>query len=536
MILDRSVSKDFFGRENMLELLCRTVANAKTGTAGSVLLSGKHGIGKTRLLANLYNLIFERRTAVPFLYTVSRSFVSAEDFADDYLGSFILQCLAFQGKDAAVLSGIYSLEDLRERAKESGAQWIVDIIDGYMKGREEGGAARIVLNAVSAPYRSYQATGVPVVVMIDDLHKIRKFCEFKGDEINSGFWTLFEGPISSMHVPHIFSSLPHEIEKVYFEEALMTDRIEMIDLPGLDEENSIKLFTAICENYGLKLEIEPADLVGRFGGNPFYIKNFLQAARHAGGVLSKDVFERTYYNEITKGTIYKYWTFHLKKYVQRSDMRKPSLSFLYGLCADNKDETLPLEQDIFEYISGILHDSGSVETGFSKIMPADEVLRDILKELYQREVRSGSPDMVKGSMIGNEVVSAKESGPASFIITVPADPRAGLVAIKSFEQIARNYNIPLKDMGKLQLAMADLFSNVLAEDASVEYFKLQVRYMENLCSIEITTPQKDLVLTGQDSARIRAYIDDLKVGDIEGGTMITLVKEIKEDVVPPEGD
>lgn len=536
MILDKSVSKNFFGRKNLLEVLFRTVADAKDGKAGSIFLSGKRGVGKTKLLANLYNLIFKRQDSVPFLYTVKRSFVSAEDFANDYLGSFIQQGLAFQGKDPAVLSGIYSLEELRDGAKEFGAQWAVDIIDDYMKVRAEGGEAKIVLNAVSAPYRSYQITGVPVVVMIDDLHKIRRFCELKGNDITLGFCMPFESSIRSLHVPHIFSGVSHEIEKIYFEETLMADQIEMIDLPCLDKENSLKLFRATCEMYGLKVEIEPADFVGTFGGNPFYIKNFLQAVRHAGGVLSKDVFRQTYYNEITRGKTYKYWTFLLKGYVRRLDLRKPSLKFLYGLCGDNRDDSLQLEQNIFERISEILHDSGSVETGFSETMPADEILKDIIKVLYRREVQDESPDMVRKSILGNEVERIKEIDPASFIITIPATPKAGLVAIKLFEQIARNYNIPLKAMGKLQLAMADLFSNVLAEDTSAENFKLQVKCIDNSFLVEISISQKDLVLTEQDSTRIRAYLDDLKIENIEDGTMITLVKKIREDIIPPSGD
>jgi len=529
MILDKSVSKNFFGRENLLEVLYMTVSSAKDGGAESVLLSGKRGIGKTKLLANLYNLVSERRDGVlPFFYKVKKSLISQEDFANDYLGSFILQGLAFHGRES-VLSGIYSLEDLREDAKESGAQWVVDIINEYFKVREEGGEAKILYYAVSAPYRSYQITGVPVLVMIDDIHKVRKLCEIKGNEINSSFLAPFEDSIRSLHVPHIFSGLPHEIEKVFFEDNISGDHFEMIDLPGLNRQDSVKLFTSLCEMYGLKVELEPVDFVGTFGGNPFYIKNFLQAARQTGKILSRDVFQRTYYNEITIGKTYKYWTFLLKKHVRQLDLRKPSLGFLYGLCCENEDDPssgtaeLPfLDQKVFERITGHLHDSGSLETGFSETRLIDDVLGDIIKGLYQKEVLHESADKFRESIVGNESIQVKESGTASFAIAVPADPKAGLVVIKSFEQIAKNNNIPLKSMRKLQFAMADLFSNVLAGDASTENFKLRVNCTENSFSVEITTPQKDLVLTEQDSSRIGAYLDDLKIENIEDCTIITL--------------
>ena len=544
MILDKSVTKNFFGRENLLEVLYRTVSSAKNGGAGSILLSGKRGVGKTKLLANVHNRVFETKESIPFLYTARRSFVSAEDFANDYLADFILQSLLFLGKDPAALSGIYSLDELKEAAREFGARWIADIVNDYIDVRANGGEAKIVYTAVSAPYRSYQATGVPVVVMIDDLHKIKNFCEPKANDINSGFWTLFEDSISSMHVPHIVSGVPHEIEKVYFEETLMEDQLEIMDLPGLDDESAVKLFRAMSEIYGLKVELEPADFVGRFGGNPLYIKYFLQAARHAGGTLSQDVFQQIYDNEITMGKTYRYWVFLLKKYVRPLDLRKPSLGFLNTLCADNNDpgpsEQISLEQDMLERIMGLLHDSGSIVTGFSETLPADEVLRDIVKGLCRREVRHETPDKVRELIAGNEGSESNESqaddnSDAVLIITIPADPRAGLVAIKSVEQVAMNNNIPLKVMGKLQLAMADLFANVLSEDASVESYTLQVKSADNLFYVEIATSQKNIVLVEQDTSRIGAYLDDLKVENIEGGTVITLVKEIKEDAAPPAG-
>ena len=543
MILDKSVTKNFFGRENILEILSRTIADAKDGRAGSVLLSGKPGIGKTKLLANLHNRLFEQRDVIPFFYAPKRSLVSTEDFANDYLVSFILQSLTFMGKETADLSDIYSLEELKEAAREFGARWIADIINEYKAVREEGIEAKIVYNAVSAPYRSYQVTGVPVVVVIDDLHNIRAFCEPKANEMNSGFWTLFEGSIRSMNIPHIFSGVPHEIEKVYFDDTLMADQLEIIDLPALDEKSSVKLFNATSEMLGLKVDLEPSDFVGKFGGNPLYIKNFLQAARHSCGVLSEDVFQDIYDNEVTVGKTYRYWVFLLKKYVRPLDLRKPSLSFLNTLCGDNDDDsssdtlkTPLLEPDLLEHVAGLLHDSGSIETGFSETRPADDVLGDIIKGLYQKEVMKGAPDKVSELIVANKSEPVKECSASSFIITVPADPKAGLVAIKSLEQIAINYNIPFTEMRKLQLAMADLFSNVLAGDASVESFKLWVTYTENSFSIEITTPQKDLVLSEQDSSRIGAYLDDLKVKNVEDGTVLTLVTETKEDADLPEGD
>lgn len=534
MIIDSSVSKNFFGREVLLEALYGTCSNAKNGAAESVLLSGKRGIGKTKFLMNFYNLVFQRHDGVvPFFYTARKYFASAEGFANDYIGSFVLQGLAFQGNEPAVLSNIYSLEELREGAKEFGAQWAVDIIEGYLKVREEGVDTRTVFNALSAPYRSFGITGLPVIVIIDDISRIRKFCEPKGNDIASDFWMPFADSIRSMRVPHIFSGVPHGIEKVYFEETLMADHFEMMDLPGLDEADSLRLFRAVCDMYGMKIEIEPADFAGKFGGNPLYIKNFLQAARNEGDILSKEVFERTYYNEITRGMTYRYWTFFLKNHIHRPDLRKHSLKYLYSLSCGDPERSTDIEPDMTELISGLLHDCGSLETGFSETVPADNVLKDIITELYRKEIGEPAPSGPDGSYAESEEAAVAEGCGAPYVITIPADPKAGLVAIKSLEEIAKNYNIPLEDIGKMQLAMADLFSNVLTGDAFTDSCTLGVKTGDNLFLVDITTSQKDFVISEQDSARIMAYVDDLRVDGTGEGAVITLGKAIKADAAPP---
>jgi hypothetical protein len=372
---------------------------------------------------------------------------------------------------------------------------------------------------------------MPVVVMIDDFQKIRRFSELNTDESNVNFWTPFKDSIRSHHVPHIFSGVPQVIEKILFGEALLGDSLEMIDLPGLEREDSVKLFKALCEVSGLKVEIEPAAFVDRFSGNPSYIKNFVQAARHAGGgVLSKEIFQRAYQNEVTVGRTYKYWTFILKTYVRQLGLRKPSLKFLYSFCSDGKDE-LP-EEDMLESILELLHDSGCIETGFSETVLADEVLKDIIKSLYLREIENEHPDRVRELLPEKKRGEVKESGPASFTMAIPVDRKAGLVAIKTLEQVARSHNVPLKSIEKLQLAMADLFSNFLVLESIGDSFILRINCGEGSFSVEIKTPQEDLSLSEKDTKRISAYVDDLKIENAEDGALITLTRGISEDIVP----
>ena len=103
------------------------------------------------------------------------------------------------------------------------------------------------LFAVSAPGRSHQNTGIPVVVMIDDFHKIRAFCKNNADEINNDFWVFYENVIQSMYTPHIFTGLEAELNEMFFEETSFGDLLEVIKLSGIDTGNSLKLFSSLCD-------------------------------------------------------------------------------------------------------------------------------------------------------------------------------------------------------------------------------------------------------------------------------------------------
>lgn len=99
MLFSALSGKDFTGRSHELESLYGISSEIKDGTATGIFLSGQHGIGKTELLRQLFNLLFEKQTEiVPFFYTVSPAFISVYDFSTDYLNRFIRQWIAFQKK------------------------------------------------------------------------------------------------------------------------------------------------------------------------------------------------------------------------------------------------------------------------------------------------------------------------------------------------------------------------------------------------------------------------------------------------------
>ncbi len=274
------------------------------------------------------------------------------------------------------------------------------------------------------------------------------------------------------------------------------------------------------------------DFIDIFAGNPFYIKSFLQATRQTGRTLSEDDLWQVYIREVTSGKTYQYWTSLLKTYVSQFQLRKPSLKFLYHLCRNSADtffsgpsELLPVELEELEHIVNLLHIAGIVEIGFSEIKLAeDEILIDVIKGLYYREIQKESLNDIKEIIIGEKHRRVKGVSP-SFDITIPAASKAEFAVVKSLEQIAQHFNIPLDATAQLQIALIELFENILAKDEFVDNYSLKFKLEEKTFAVEIKTSQKDFVLSDADSERIRQYIDDIKVERIIDGTKITLLKE-----------
>ncbi|MDH4027827.1 MAG: hypothetical protein OEU95_03215, partial [Nitrospirota bacterium] len=453
---------------------------------------------------------------------------------------FILQRLAFRKKDLSMTdTGLYALDDLAGLAKESGALWAVELIEGFLRIRSESDPVNLFLFAVSVPYRSYQVTGRPVLVMLDDFHKIRKFCELNAAEGDRTFWTLFGKAAGSQHVPHIFSGLDAELDRMFFEDTSFGDRLEIINVPGLNREDSLELFRSLCGAYGLETWDGLSGLIDVFGGNPSYIRNFISAARQAGRVINEEDFWLIYLNEVLRGKTYKYWESILKKHVPQYNLRKPSLRFLYHLSGDNAAVSFDNPGELFPdghedlRIMDLLHGSGAIMPGFSEVRLAeDEVMADVIKGLYCREILKEPHDRIREVILGDRLQYEKNAGTRSFDITIPAEPKAELIAVRSLEEIARHFNVPLEATGQMQIALVELIANVLARcGPSAGGHHLRFGLNDRTFYIEITTASKECVLTDENYRYIGEYLDDIMVESLASGTKITFNKELVEDIV-----
>jgi hypothetical protein len=539
----QGTSKIFFGRDNELEILKNIHVSAKSGNATGIFLSGRNGIGKTELLRQAFNHLFANQdNAIPFFYTIKTAFTSVENFSKDYFCTFIVQSLAFLKKDFSTIDAcIYSLEDVAQLAEESGVKWIVDIMNNFLQMKKDDDPLSLFRFAISAPYRSYHNTGTPVIVIIDDFHKMRKFCEINIPDNNMNCWMLFESSVKSPYTPHIFSGCQAELNKMFFEDTSFGEYLDLLNLTGLDQDDSSRLFTTFCEIFKLNVKDELIDNISLFNGNPFYMKNFIHAARQASRTLSEENFWLIYLSEITKGKTFMYWTSILKTYIPHLDLRKPSLMLLYNLYRDrsgnilsNLADKLSITQQDLESIIGLLHISGTFEPGFSELEPADDnILVDFIRGLYLREIENQPWEKIKDVIIGEKPHFIRHDRLPSFDLNIPANTKAEFVAVRTIEYVADNFNIPREIIGQLQIALSELFANVIGTAGNgFDNYHMSFKLIENNFSAEILIPQKDFALSDSDKNRIRAYLDDLKVEGSNNATKIIFLKEIMKDLTP----
>ncbi|MEW6602876.1 MAG: hypothetical protein AB1499_18025, partial [Nitrospirota bacterium] len=338
--------------------------------------------------------------------------------------------------------------------------------------------------------------------------------------------------------PHIIAGFKAELHRMFFEETSFGEHLEIMSLGGISRHDSLGLFRALCEKYSVSCEADVSVLLDLSGGNPFYIKSLVQAARQTARSLSLEDFWDIYIREITRGKIHTYWTSILKSYIMRFELRKPTLNLLFKLCENGTDdvsglsEALPIVKEDIDFILGLLHTAGIVETGFSALELVDDlILIDLIKGLYHREIERQPWDIIKGVLLENKRETVSMERIPAFDLVIPAALKAGLVAVKSLEQVARYYRIPADAVGQLQVALIDLFSAVLGESiSSGEHYNLKFVMQDNVFSIETLTSRSELKFEDNVMRQIKLYVNDVRIEEAKNGTKISLIKELRKDI------
>lgn len=543
--------KDFFGRKEELADLYRRSLEVEKGSTQSVFLSGNRGVGKTELLKQLFNQLFWKQDKIaPFYYSINSAILSVSEFSRDYLMRYICQRLAFENKESSLIyrEGL-SIDGLTSILEERKAFWALEILDGYIQCHEPIDSLRIALNV---PHQSTLATGMSVVVMIDEFQRLNNF-HISGNAAPM-LAALFEMPLSFRKTPHLITGNQAEIQEMSIIGALTRIGVQPLQL-----EDAALMFSSLLDGHGIKISLEPHTLLNHLGGNPFYIKCVARAAGLSKKSEEKD-FWRTYINEISDGNIYLYWLSVLKSFFPELGKRRRVLEIanrIYhteeSLTQHRISKAFSLSERDTEVITGALYRAGFVRGEFGIFRaPEDRGLIDFIDCLYMKEIRCKSYRDIELGLL-EKAADTKCRG-TSFEMTIPMVREAELVAAQCLEQIGKNLHLDQDVIGQLQMAVIEACINAMEHSKGKDKnIYLSFNFAEDLAEISIESSGRGFVsqesgepFVGrglkEDAGRgwgiklMKNFADSVRFEKTERGTKVVLVKNLlREARINKEG-
>jgi hypothetical protein len=526
MLLKRTVTGLFLGRDGEVETLKGVASATSNGTAMGVFISGPRGIGKTELLKQLFiRLSTTQQEVIPFYYSINPAISSLRDFSGDYLTSLIRQALSFLKKDPSIMGRpVYSPDDIRPLINTPEIQWATELIDEYSGLMKRADALSVFRYAISTPIRCYLSSGRPVIVMIDDFERL------KGLE-DGDCWRYMEEFINNPYTPHIITGLDGELHEMLFERTSIGRNLELMRLKGLGREDSLGLFNSLCRINNLNV-IKPPSLVDHLNGNPLYIRRFVNIIRRHGNMLHEDHLQRIYQEEIKDGEFFVYWSSHLRRYVP-GHLRSDTLSLLYHLCSDELDGVITpdeasslVSREHLNSVFRILRVAGVLEEDFGTFrLINDRVFIDVIRSLHQ----TGASRRERPR---HRVVP--ETRRTTFEVRVPATGGYEGVVVKLLEEVGHRYGVSSEVIGKLQVALAEVLNSLFTvEGSTISGVDVRFDPEDDGLTIEVDVPEGRLYIETPDGEAslklIKGIVDDIRIERLQGLTRLTMVKRFKHN-------
>jgi anti-sigma regulatory factor (Ser/Thr protein kinase) len=534
--------KDFLGRRDEVTDLTKRVLLARGGTAQSAVLSGHRGMGRTELLKQLFSRFFWRQDGVaPFFHTVNPALLSAQAFSRSYLTQFLCQRLAYQNKEQTLLylDGI-SLADASSLAEDRGAAWASEILDQYE--RSSGDPVDALRLALNAPYRSALATGVPVVVLLDEFQRLKDI-QLEGTP-EPRLVALFEEPMSSGKTPHLITGNSPELQ-----EMTVSSGLERIPLPPLGPESMSVKAQALLSAQGIEGAV-PSLLLRHLGGNPFFLTCVVKAACAKHSPEDKD-FWNAYIREIREGALFTSRSAILKSFFPDMTMRKSALAAAYMI----SHATEPLSSKRIAKSLGLtdiearqtlqaLYLAGFIRGEFGVLRAAeDRVVRDIIEGLYLKEILAKSAQQQEKHFL-DTLLPKQESSSVRYDMTIPMVGESELVVAQCLEQIGKNLHLDEEVIGQLQIAVIEACINAIEYGKGTDdTVRIAVAADRDRLSVSIDSAGPEFIMqetgepfTNQAAAKassrgwgiklMKRFADEVTFERIPGGTRTVLIKKL----------
>lgn len=399
-ILGRVTQHDFVGRE---EELNRILAHAEPANTGrGLLLLMEPSAGVSELLRQAYDQIFNQRSEViPIYFAFTRNETTAVSAAIEFLNTFLQQYIAYRRDDPVVSHATLTLQDLVELAPPADLEWIEQLVDSYTRLRFSNDDKALVRFCLGAPQRIPADRGRPLV-MLDgaQLAEYLNGVVVLGTEVlrmfgNGGFTFVLAG-------------LRRQILAAAHEAKCNFEFLDIFRLRQLDPTQAASLVEHVAHRQQVTISEAARDLmVQQFGGNPFFISIYLQAARAKNLSLNSYLdCERLYVDELLGGHLHRHFAELLEEISPRLDTRHLLIRLLWEAAA-GEDQT------------------SSFEVWRKRLHVAASDLQEILHRLHVQEFINWNEGIVEA---GGGPQPWKDYLKVRYRLDVLNDPRALVVA------------------------------------------------------------------------------------------------------------
>ena len=332
-VFGRVPRHDFIGRTSEFE---RVVEQASSANAGrGLLLLMEPAAGVSELLRQSYDYLFNRRSEViPIYFAFTRHETTAVSAAIEFLNSFLQQYIAFSRNEPALCHSTLTLQDLVELAPPTDLAWIDQLVQTYSRVRFSNDNKELVRFCLSAPQRVPPRAGRPFV-MLDGA----QLAEDMNGSVVLGpeLLRVFSRSGSSF----VLAGLRRQVLNAAREAECNFESLDMLRLQQLSTEEAHLLVDHVALRQQVPTSREVRDLlVQQFGGSPFFISSFLQAAREKNTALVSYLdCERLYVDELLGGHLRHYFDDLLEEMAPTLELRLALIRVLWEAVTSNEELT-----------------------------------------------------------------------------------------------------------------------------------------------------------------------------------------------------
>jgi serine/threonine-protein kinase RsbW len=389
-VLGRVAPPDFVGRTEELD---RIMAHAAPANAGrGLLLLMEPSAGVSELLRQAYDRIFNQRSdVVPIYFAFTRNETTAVSAAIEFLNTFLQQYIAYRRDEPFVSHATLTLPELLELAPPADHEWIEQLVDSYTRLRFSNDDKALVRFCLGAPQRIPAGRGRPLI-MLDGA----QLAEYLNGVVVLGTEVL--RVFSRGGFSFVLAGLRRQILEAAHDAECNFELLDFLRLQRLGANEARSLVEHVAERQHVVTSEAARDLlVQQFGGSPFFINIFLQAAREKRVALNSYLdCERLYVDELFGGHLHRHFADVLEETSPRLETRHLLIRLLWEAAAGEDQSSsfdvwrkrLHMSADELQEVLHRLHvqefvnwDGTSVEAG-----SGPQAWKDYLKIRYRLDV------------------------------------------------------------------------------------------------------------------------------------------------------